>query len=86
MAESNKETIERLAAELATANTTIESFKAQAAQASADETVIREKMAHGLTRDQAISVIHRQREHDKIEKVLAEASEAEAAKNQPEAQ
>ncbi len=71
--ETAAQTIERLTAELAAANKTIESFKAQAAQASADEVIIREKMSHGLTRDQAISVIHRQRAHDKMEKEQAAA-------------
>lgn len=47
-------------------------LKAAKAQASEDEKLIAEKMIHGLTRDQAISVIKRQREHD--------AAEAEAKK------
>jgi hypothetical protein len=63
-----QQTIERLAAELAAAKKELETFKAQAAQASADEIIIREKMSHGLTRDQAVSVIHRQRAHDAAEK------------------
>ena len=79
--ETPAQTIERLTAELAAANATIESFKAQAAQASADEVVIREKMSHGLTRDQALSVIHRQRAHDKAE---AEAAATAKTKQTPQ--
>jgi len=67
----NNETIERLTAEkerltaeLAAANKTIESFKAQASQASADELVIEQKMRVGLSREQAVAVIQRQRAHD----------------------
>jgi hypothetical protein len=71
--ETPAQTIERLTAELAAANKTIESFEAQAAQAGADEIVIREKMSHGLTRDQAISVIRRQRAHEELEKAQAAA-------------
>ena len=73
--ETPQQTIERLTAELAAANTqltaankTIEGFKAQAIQLSADESIIQEKMSHGLTRAQAISVIRRQRAHDELEK------------------
>jgi len=77
--ETAAQTIERLTAELAAANKTIESFKAQAAQASADEVIIREKMAHGLTREQAISVIKRQRSHDEAEKTQAEKLKAAKA-------
>ena len=69
---------DQLKAQLATSNQTIESFKTQAAQASADEIVIREKMKHGLTREQAVSVIHRQRAHDELEKKQAEALKAKA--------
>ena len=76
--ETPAQTIERLAAELAAANKTIETFKAQAAQASADEVIIREKMSHGLTRDQAVAVIKRQRAHDELEK--AQAAKAKTAK------
>ena len=69
--ETAAQTIERLTTELAAANKTIESFKAQAAQASADEIVIREKMLHGLSREQALAVIKRQRAHDDLEKAAA---------------
>lgn len=62
-----KETNERLRAELAAANEQLAGFKAQQAQTSADEVVIREKMSRGLTRDQAINVIKRQRFHDQAE-------------------
>jgi len=79
--ETPAQTIERLTAELAAANKTIESFKAQAAQASADEIIIREKMSHGLTRDQAISVIKRQRAHDELEKKQAAAAKTAKAKS-----
>jgi len=69
--ETTAQTIERLTAELAAANKTIDTFKAQAAQASADEVVVREKMAHGLSREQAVAVIKRQRAHDEAAKALA---------------
>jgi len=82
--ETPTQTIERLTTELAAANKTIESFKAQAAQASADEIVIREKMSHGLTRDQAINVIKRQRAHDEHEKAQAEKVAAAAEKDKAE--
>ncbi|MGA2243810.1 MAG: hypothetical protein ABSH48_02330 [Verrucomicrobiota bacterium] len=72
--ETAAQTIARLTDELAAANKTIESFKTQAAQASADEIIIREKMSHGLTRDQALAVIKRQRQHDD----LLKATEAPA--------
>ena len=79
--ETPQQTIERLLAtvasltsELAASNKALETFKAQAAQASADEVIIREKMTHGLTRDQAVSVIHRQRAHDAAEKAQADAA------------
>jgi predicted DNA-binding WGR domain protein len=66
--ETSAQTIERLTSELAAANQTIQSFQAQAAQADADEIVIREKMSHGLSREQAASVIKRQRAYDEAEK------------------
>ena len=76
--ETPAQTIDRLTAELATANKTIETFKAQAAQAGADEVVIREKLSHGLTRDQAVTVIKRQRVHDEAEKAAKAAQAAKA--------
>ena len=76
--EKPEQTIARLTAELAAANEKIKACEAQAAQASADEILAREKMAHGLTRDQALNVIHRQRAHDAHEK--AEAEKKAAAK------
>ena len=54
-------------------------LKAAQVQASEDEKVIREKMALGLTRDQAMAVITRQREHDKAEAEAKKKAE-EAAK------
>jgi hypothetical protein len=53
--------IDRLTAELAEANKIIDGFNVAQAQANADEKVIQEKMAVGLTHEQAWSVIKRQR-------------------------
>ena len=83
----NKLTIESLTAEIAAKDAVIASltekvnaFTAQAKQASADEEVIREKMAHGLTRDQAIAVIKRQRAHDEAEAAAAKAKAEKSTK------
>ena len=64
-----QQTIGRLTAELAAANQQIAAFKAQQAQTSAHEVAgsVREKMSCGLTRDQALNVIKRQRAHDQAE-------------------
>jgi len=54
----------------------VSEFTARAEQAGADEVKVREKMAHGLTREQAISVIKRQRAHDQTESELKAAAAA----------
>ena len=64
-APSNVVTIESLQAQLAAANQRIAGFEAQAAQRNADEILISEKMGKGLTRQQAIASIERQRAFDK---------------------
>jgi hypothetical protein len=66
--QSDKSRIAQLEAENAQLKKELETFKTQQAQASADEVIIREKMAHGLSREQAQSVIKRQRAHDELEK------------------
>lgn len=53
-------------------------LKSAKAQVEADEKIIREKMSHGLTRDQAISVINRQREHDKAKAAAAATAQKKA--------
>ena len=53
-----------LQAENAALKEQIAGFEAANKQRAADERVIAEKMSHGLTRDQAIAVIKRQREFD----------------------
>jgi Spy/CpxP family protein refolding chaperone len=72
--ETPQQTIDRLTAELAKANKKIEAFTAAQTQASADEVIIREKMAHGLTREQAIEVIKNQRRHDEAEAAATKKS------------
>jgi len=62
--ETQQQTIDRLTGELAEANRKIAEFTAQKAQAGADEQIIAAKMAVGLTREQAVSVIRRQRQFD----------------------
>ena len=82
--ETPQQTIDRLTAELAAANEKIAGFTAAQEQASKDEVTIREKMVHGLTRDQAIAVIKRQRAHDEAEAAAAKAK-AEAAQKKSKA-
>ncbi len=62
--ETPQQTIARLTAELAAANKTLSEMAEAKAQAEADEPIIEQKMKVGLTREQAIAVIKRQREHD----------------------
>lgn len=62
--ETSAQSIERLKAELAEAKEQLNAYKARQALADADEVIIREKMSHGLSREQAVSVIRRQRAHD----------------------
>ena len=76
--ETPQQTIDRLTAENAELTAKVESFTAQAKQASEDEIIVREKMAFGLTRDQALSVIKRQRHHDQLEAEAAEKAKATA--------
>ncbi len=79
--ETPQQTIDRLTAENADLKKQVAQYTEQAKQASADEIVIRQKMALGLTRDQAASVIERQRAHDKAEKEQAAAQKkADAAR------
>ena len=66
--QSDKSRIAQLESENAQLKKELETFKSQQAQATADEVIIREKMNHGLTRDQAVSVIKRQRAHDEAKK------------------
>lgn len=79
--ETPAQTIERLTAENAELTKQVEGFQAQKVQDSADEVVIREKMSHGLTREQALAVIKRQRAHDALEaEKVAKAKADKAAK------
>ena len=59
-----KATDEQVLAAVTALRDQVNAFTAKEAQAGADEVKIREKMAHGLSRDQAISVIKRQRTYD----------------------
>lgn len=53
---------QRLTAENADLRARLAKFETAEAQRAADEKIITEKMAHGLSRQQAINVIRRQRE------------------------
>jgi hypothetical protein len=72
--ETPPQTIERLTAELCVARNIITSYEAAEKQASEDEIKIAEKMAFGLTRDQAVSVLQRQRDHDAAARQAAHAT------------
>lgn len=60
-----EETNNPLAEENAALKKQVAELEAAKKQTEADEVVIREKMAKGLRREQAIAVIERQREYDK---------------------
>jgi RNA polymerase-binding transcription factor DksA len=66
MPETTDQLLARLTTELAEANQQLAQYQTQAAQASADEVWVQDKMRHGLSRDQALNVIHRQRHHDQL--------------------
>jgi hypothetical protein len=91
-AEMPADTIARLTAENRRLNALITGFEADTAQRAADELLIAQKTALGLTRDQAIAVIKRQREHDEAEKRkaaeprLGNREKAETRSKTPDAQ
>lgn len=62
--ETQAQTIQRLTAENADLRGRLEKYETAEAQRAADEKIITEKMAHGLSRQQAINVIRRQRDFD----------------------
>ena len=62
--ETPAQTIARLTAENTRLNTLIAGFEADKAQRAVDELAIAQKTALGLTREQAIQVIKRQKEYD----------------------
>jgi hypothetical protein len=62
--ETPQQTILRLTAHNAELEAQLKKHDTLKAQRDADEKVIAEKMAHGLSRHQAINVIRRQREFD----------------------
>lgn len=72
-----KATEETVVAEIGKLQKTIADFEAAKRQQTADDHAIAEKMARGLTRNQAIAVIERQRAFD--------AAAAKAAKVKPSA-
>lgn len=74
MPDQNKPTVEELQGQLAAANKTIAALKAEKTQRDADEKIIVEKMSRGLSREQAISVIKRQREHDAAKAATAKTT------------
>ncbi len=53
----------QLGDELADANQQLQVLKTEKEQALAAEALVAEKMSHGLTRDQAVNVIKRQRDY-----------------------
>lgn len=65
--ETPDQTIARLTAENAALARQVAAFHAAQAQAGADEIIIQQKMSRGLSRDQAVAVIKRQRQHDAAE-------------------
>jgi hypothetical protein len=58
---------DELIARLTAANTQLATYAAASAQRAKDELAITQKMALGLSRDQAIAVIERQKAHDQAE-------------------
>jgi hypothetical protein len=62
--ETQEQTIERVTAENAELKGQLKKYQTTEAQRAADEKIIVEKMTHGLSRQQAINVIRRQREFD----------------------
>ena len=64
--ESLKAHAAQLSDELADANQQLMALKTEKEQALAAEARVAEKMRHGLTRDQAINVIKRQLEFDRL--------------------
>ena len=71
-----KPTYDELAAQLAEANDKIAKYEAANAQRATDEAAIAQKTALGLSRDQAIAVIQRQKDHDQAEAAKTKAAEA----------
>ncbi|HLX70780.1 MAG TPA: hypothetical protein VKV04_14220 [Verrucomicrobiae bacterium] len=62
--ETQQQMNQRLIARNAELEGRIDKYETAEAQRAADEKIIVEKMAHGLSRQQAINVIHRQRDFD----------------------
>ena len=72
--QSDKDRIAELESSLAIANNTITSFEADQAQRAKDEAAIAAKTRLGLSRDQAIAVIARQKAHDAAEEAKRKAA------------
>jgi len=64
LTETSRQTIQRLNADNAELKAQLKKHETAEARRAADEKIIVEKMTHGLSRQQAINVIHRQREFD----------------------
>lgn len=62
--ETSQQTIDRFIARVSELEGQLEKYRTAEAQREADEKLIREKMAQGLSRPQAINVIQRQRAFD----------------------
>jgi len=75
-------TDEQVIAAVAALKESCDKAMAADAQRRKDESVIAEKIRHGLTREQAIAVIQRQREHDQREAAAAAAKAAKAEKTE----
>jgi hypothetical protein len=77
-------TVEGLQAENAQLRARIVELEGQQKENAEVEKVVREKMGIGLSREQALAVIRRQKEHDAAKAKAAEAKKtAQANKGQP---
>jgi hypothetical protein len=79
--ETSQQTIQRLTAHNAELEAQLKEHETAEAQRAADEKIIVEKMAHGLSRQQAINVIHRQREFDEAAKPKSRTSKSKGKTN-----
>jgi len=78
--ETDAEKIARLEAESATARATITRYESADAERAETEKIVRAKITLGLTRQQALSVIGRQKAHDAEQKQNLGKQKAEREK------
>ena len=79
--ETQEQTIQRLTALNAELRGQLEKYIKVEAQRAADEKIIAEKMARGLSRQQAVNVIRRQREFDTAAKSKSQSSKPKSKGN-----